>query len=260
NLPALDPHRNLLIFHMVNKSLDELEVDFNTWANGDKLFPLRDHYIYIEIRNNDVFRGPPNKTTNAKHPGPSEELHKRNLTAEINVTIRAGDGIFHEFYKRRKTCSAGFFVRSNKRIKSKKLGNYKTYVITERNYCFEGDATTKGKTFLHLPWNSNLPTYKTKSVGTMELPNFANPYNFAEIQMTSQSKIKRISERLIITDMQTDKEDLGGPVFMYTTEGLNVVDLFGIQVTSGPKLTAALSYELIHDITGYTLLNVIDLN
>ncbi|CAG8728522.1 12807_t:CDS:1, partial [Ambispora leptoticha] len=252
----------------------ELEVDFNTWANGDKLFPLRDHYIYIEIRNNDVFRGPPNKTTNAKHPGPSEELHKRNLTAEINVTIRAGDGIFHEFYKRRKTCSAGFFVRSNKRIKSKKLGNYKTYVITERNYCFEGDATTKGKTFLHLPWNSNLPTYKTKSVGTMELPNFANPYNFAEIQMTSQSKIKRlptirdqlyqelrihdtkkesetipgghichsgfgthvtcgyiiafngfywdenkrISERLIITDMQTDKEDLGGPVFMYTTE------------------------------------------
>ncbi|CAG8785278.1 19482_t:CDS:1, partial [Racocetra fulgida] len=36
---------------------------------------------------------------------------------------------------------------------------------------------------------------------------------------------------------------------------LGLVDLFGIQVTSSPQLTAALPYEIIQDITGYTLYN-----
>ncbi|CAG8820994.1 17462_t:CDS:1, partial [Racocetra fulgida] len=62
----------------------ELKTEYNNWVNAAKLFSSGDHYVYIDIRNNDVFRGPPNKITNAKHPGPSEELHKRNLTAEIN--------------------------------------------------------------------------------------------------------------------------------------------------------------------------------
>ncbi|CAG8759435.1 15147_t:CDS:2, partial [Racocetra fulgida] len=204
----------------------ELETGSNNWVNAAKLFSSGDHYVYIDISNNEVFRGPPNKTTNGKNPGSSEELHKRNLTAEIRVTISAGDG----------------------------------------------------KKFYHRPWNSNPAFSKVKSVGTMFLRNFVNPYNFAEIELTGQSKIKRLptirdqlyqelriydtkkesetipgdhichsgfafngfywdenkrqSERLIITDIQTAKEDIGGPVFMYTTEGLNVVDLFGIQVTS----------------------------
>ncbi|CAG8686194.1 19502_t:CDS:1, partial [Racocetra fulgida] len=54
--------------------------------------------------------------------------------------------------------------------------------------------------------------------------------------------------------MPTVIEDLGGPVFIYTKEGLSVVDIFGIQVTSGPKLTAAQSYELIHNKAGNILL------
>ncbi|CAG8555835.1 13196_t:CDS:2, partial [Racocetra fulgida] len=96
----------------------ELKTEFNNWINGLKVFPQRDHYVYIDIRNNEVFRGPPNKTTNAMHPGP---------------------------------------------------------------------------------------------------------------------------------------KDLGGPVFLYTPENLGLVDLFGIQVTSSSQLTAALPYEIIQDITGYTL-------
>ncbi|CAG8770505.1 12854_t:CDS:1, partial [Racocetra fulgida] len=68
-------------------------------------------------------------------------------------------------------------------------------------------------------------------------------------------KNKTPSESLIITDMQTAIADIGGPVFHYTTVSLGIVDLFGIQVTSSPQLTAALSYEIIADITGYERYN-----
>ncbi|CAG8589422.1 20074_t:CDS:2, partial [Racocetra fulgida] len=39
---------------------------------------------------------------------------------------------------------------------------------------------------------------------------------------------------------------------LHLVENLGVVYLFGIQVTSSPQHTDALSYELIHDVTGYT--------
>ncbi|CAG8479525.1 13711_t:CDS:2 [Racocetra fulgida] len=142
---------------------DELKTEYNNWINAAKLFPQGDHYVYIDIRNNEVFRGPPNKTTNTKHPGPSEELHKRQPQPLINQLILAGDGILNL-----------------------KRGDHK------------------------------------------------NDYS---------------------KNMETAMSDIGGPVFLYTPWNLDLVDLFGIQVTSSLELTAALSYEIIQDVTGYTLYN-----
>ncbi|CAG8780399.1 12277_t:CDS:2, partial [Racocetra fulgida] len=62
----------------------ELKPEFDNLVNAAKLFSPGDHYVYIDIRNNEVFRGPPNKTTNAKHPGPT-----RSLT--MSPTIRNSD-------------------------------------------------------------------------------------------------------------------------------------------------------------------------
>ncbi|CAG8526354.1 14071_t:CDS:2, partial [Racocetra fulgida] len=239
----------------------ELKAEFNNWVNAAKLFSQGDHYVYIDIRNNEVFRGKPNKTTNARHPGPSEELHKRQNRPQIIQIIVAGDGILNVNNNQRKTCSVGFIARSHKRTMAKQPI---FYVITERNYCHERDDNDKAASFVLRAWNSVITNIQfMKIVGIMYTHNFTRPYNFGEIQWTSRSLAKSPTIRnsddqnyqeLIIHGTRKEK-DLGGPVFLYTPENLGFVDLFGIQVTSSLKLTAALSYEIIQDITGYSLYN-----
>ncbi|CAG8845659.1 1421_t:CDS:1, partial [Gigaspora margarita] len=65
------------------------------------------------------------------------------------------------------------------------------------------------------------------------------------------------SEGLIITDMNTHDDDIGGTVFFYKSTETHHVDLCGIQVTSGSNIAAVLPSNIIlqntNNLTLYTI-------
>ncbi|CAG8741337.1 17906_t:CDS:2, partial [Racocetra fulgida] len=99
--------------------------EFNNLVNATKLFLSGDHYVYIDIRNNEVFLDLLNKTiddSNAKHLGPNDQIYKELIMSSTRKENEAipEDHIYHSEFSMHITCKNikapnGFYLDKNKR-------------------------------------------------------------------------------------------------------------------------------------------------
>ncbi|CAG8523409.1 1545_t:CDS:2, partial [Gigaspora margarita] len=272
NSTLLDPYKDLLLFNIVNKSLNELKVQFDQDVRDANIF---DSYIYIDLEVNNVIlhsNSPPD--LNTQPFGPRKHASMRPQQQRIRTRVLADEGIFIKdkeikYQYIRKVCSLGFFARSRKRPPMHSPTNY---IITARS-CNLKDSNLSNDLYLR---NWSIVNPSSREPRSLAIRNTDDP-GYPELFITDArpatihsshiyhagfgthvtcgnikaltafylNKENSFSEGLIITDMNTHNEDIGGTVFFYKSQNLRYVDLCGIQVTSGPNIAAVLSSNII---------------
>ncbi|KAF0365689.1 hypothetical protein F8M41_013711 [Gigaspora margarita] len=257
NSTLLDPYRDLLLFNIVNKSLNELKVQFDQDVRDAN---ISDSYIYIDVEVNNVIIRPNSPSGLNMQPfGPKEHASMRPRQQRIRTSKKRAPG----------------------HIPTK-------YIITTRSCNFK-DSKHSNSLYL-INWGTfNLLIKELKILGIME-PNYTIPYDFLVIRITKLfitdarpaiihgghichfgfgthvtcgnikaltaiylNKDNSSSKDLIITDMNTRNEDIGSTVFFYKSPELHYVDLCGIQVTLGPNIAAVLPSNIILEIANLVL-------
>ncbi|KAF0488027.1 hypothetical protein F8M41_022450 [Gigaspora margarita] len=281
NSLLLDKYRDCLLFNIVNRSLDELKVQFVVTIRDAKRFGMSDHYIYIDIEVNDVITRPnlpPGPNTQPFGPRKHVPIRPR----QVNPKVLGGAGIFNRNMKHkgiviRKTCSIGFYAHGKN---SRPENNPPSYIITTRS-CYIKDSNLSNYLYIR-NWGAN--SSQVKDLKGIGIRNTDDPSD-SELFITDArpatiigghichsgfgthvtcGNIKALtaiylnedgssSKGLIITDMNTRYEDIGGTVFFYKLPELRYVDLFGILVILGSNLAAALPSNIILENTDLVL-------
>ncbi|KAF0498178.1 hypothetical protein F8M41_020573 [Gigaspora margarita] len=264
NSTLLDPYRDLLLFNIVNKSLNELKVQFDQDVRDAN---VSESYIYIYLEVNNVILHPNSPPDLNTQPfGPRKHASMRPRQQRIRTRVLAGEGVFIrdkeiKYQYIRKVCSLSFFACSRKRAPMHSPTNY---IITARS-CNLKDSKLSNDLYLRNWGIVNLSSRELRSLGYPELfitdarpatihsgyichAGFGTHVTSGNIKALTAfylNKENSSSEGLIITDMNTRIEDIGGTIFFYKSQDLRYVDLCGIQVTSGPNIAAVLPSNII---------------
>ncbi|KAF0554658.1 hypothetical protein F8M41_019001 [Gigaspora margarita] len=221
NSTLLDPFRDFLLFNIVIKSLDE--------------FPRK----HVPMR-----------------------------PRQVKPKVLAGEGVFNRDTRIKndvvgKICSIGFYARGKKRDRR---SNATSYIITARS-CYFKDSNLANSIVLR-NWNTFPPVRYSELFITDARPativgghichsGFGTHVTCGNIKSLTAIYLNEdgsSSEGLIITDMNTRVEDIGGAVFFYKSTESHHVDLCGIQVISGSNLAAVLPSNIILENTKHLTL------